>query len=125
MTERRPHLPGQAVLEAYGDGGFRFAGLSHRGGLMSLPSGMYAWEMPAGRGFVEADFADLFLETSPVDLCLIGTGLEMRPLPEALRWRFRERRIQVDTMQTGHAVRTYNILLAENRRVAAALIAVD
>ncbi len=49
----------------------------------------------------------------------------MRPLPGALRARLREAGIFVDPMSTGSAVRTYNVLLAEDRLVAAALIAVD
>ena len=130
MSDRRPHLPTQAPIDAYGDGGFRFAGMSHRGSILSLPSGVYAWPLTeaelAARGvLVEADFDELFREEAPIDVLLIGTGREMRPIPEALRWRFRERRIQVDPMQTGHALRTYNILLAENRRVAGAFLAVD
>jgi uncharacterized protein len=60
-----------------------------------------------------------------LDVFLIGVGRDPWPLPERLRTRFRELAISADTMATGAAVRTYNILLAENRRVGAALIAVD
>ncbi|MDR3497578.1 MAG: MTH938/NDUFAF3 family protein [Ancalomicrobiaceae bacterium] len=122
---RRPHLPEQVVIEAYGGGGFRFAGMSHRGSLLALPSGLYAWDVANPERLGEADFAELLLETARIDVLLIGTGGEMRPLPEALRWQFRDRRIQADAMQTGHAVRTYNILIAENRRVAGAFVAVE
>ena len=56
---------------------------------------------------------------------MLGTGTQPWFLPEALRWRFRDARIGVDVMPTGPAVRTYNILFGERRRVGAALIAVD
>ncbi len=124
-TGRRPHLPQPAAIEAYGNGGFRFAGMSHRGHLLCLPSGIYAWEVADAAALGEADFADLFLETERIDVLLIGTGREIRPIAEALRWRLRDRHIQADAMQTGQAVRTWNILLGENRRVAGAFLAVE
>ena len=119
-----PHLPQRAPIDAYGNGGFRFAGMSHRGSLLCLPSGIWAWPVAAAEEIGEAALAPLFAEAEAIDLFLLGTGGEIRPLPDALRWRFRECRIGVDVMPTGAAVRTYNILLGEDRRVAAGLIAV-
>ena len=72
-----------------------------------------------------ADFARLFAEAGTVEILLVGTGTDLKPLPPALRATFREARISADPMATGAAVRTYNVLLAEDRAVAAALIAVD
>ena len=125
MTDRRAHFPTQAPIESYGNGGFRFADMSHRGSILSIPSGMYAWAPADITRLAETDFADLFLETEQIDLLLIGTGGEIRPIPEPLKWRLRDRRIQSDAMRTGDAIRTYNILLGERRRVATALLAVD
>jgi uncharacterized protein len=125
LTDRRAHLPAQAPIESYGNGGFRFAEMSHRGSLISLPSGMYAWAPRDIARLSEADFVDLFLETEQIDLLLIGTGPDIRPIPEALKWRFRDRRIQSDAMRTGDAIRTYNILLGERRRVAGAFFVVE
>ncbi|MDR3375034.1 MAG: MTH938/NDUFAF3 family protein [Ancalomicrobiaceae bacterium] len=122
---RRPHLPQQVAIEAYGSGGFRFAGMSHRGSILALPSGLYTWDITTAEGLCEADFAELFRETACIDVLLIGTGRQTVPIPEALRWQFRDRRIQADAMLTGHAVRTYNVLIAENRRVAGAFVAVE
>jgi uncharacterized protein len=125
MTDRRAHLPEQAQVDSYGKGGFRFAGMSHRGSLLSLPSGMYAWAPLDITRLGEADFGDLFAETEAIDLLLVGTGLEIRPIPEALKWRFRDRAIQSDAMRTGDAIRTYNILIGERRRVAGAFFSVE
>jgi uncharacterized protein len=65
------------------------------------------------------------LTAKDVDLFLIGTGKTPWAMPEALRWRFRDARIGVEVTPTGPAVRTYNILFGEGRRVGAGLIAVD
>ena len=117
-------VPGRHPIDAYGAGGFRFADMSHRGSILALPSGIKAWAPTEARGLVPEDFAPVFAEGGAIELLLLGTGLEIIPAGEPLRWRFREAGIRLDTMQTGAAARTYNILLAENRSVAAALIAV-
>jgi uncharacterized protein len=126
MTARSetPHFPQQVPIEAYGNGGFRFAGMSHRGSLLSLPSGIWGWPVAAPSEISEATLAPVFAEADAVELFLLGSGPDLRPLPEALRWRFRDYRIGLEVMATGAAVRTYNILVGENRRVAAGLIAV-
>jgi uncharacterized protein len=118
-----PHLPHPAAIEAYGKGGFRFAGMSHRGSLVCLPDGI--WPCPARRP-QDIDMATLALIlAAPVDHCVIGTGRDPWTLPRELMARFVARSIAVETMATGSAVMTYNILLGERRRIAALLIAVD
>jgi uncharacterized protein len=120
-----PHLPQPAAIEAYGKGGFRFGGMSHRGSILCLPSGIWAWPVTAASQIDDETLKRVFAARGTLELFMIGTGTQMRPMPEALRWRFRDARIGIDVMQTGPAVRTYNILFAEGRRVGAALIAVD
>lgn len=122
---REAHFPGRAPLEAYGNGGFRFADMSHRGSLLCLPTGVYGWEPGDPQALVRADFERLFAEAGDVEILLIGMGVDLRRIPPALHAAFREVRISADAMSTGAAVRTYNVLLAEDRAVAAALIAVD
>jgi uncharacterized protein len=117
-------VPGRHLIDSYGAGGFRFAEMSHRGSILALPSGVRAWEVSSARELTEASFAPVFAEAEAIDLLLLGTGVDPVPLAEPLRWRFKELAIGLDVMQTGAAARTYNILLAENRKVAAALIAV-
>ncbi len=119
-----PHFPGRAPIDAYGNGGFRFAEMSHRGSILILASGIYAWPVARLEDATEESFARVFVEGGDLDLVLFGVGRAMRPVPTALRLAFRSRGIGFETMDTGAAARTYNILLAENRRVAAALIAV-
>jgi uncharacterized protein len=119
------HLPRAAPIDAYGDGGFRFAGMSHRGSLLCLPDGVWAWPVADAAGLTTAVFELAFARGDALDVFLIGAGRDPWPIPERLRERFRVLGISVDAMPTGPAVRTYNILLAENRRVGAGLIAVD
>ena len=126
MTGRAdaPHLPRPAPIEAYGNGGFRFGGMSHRGSLLCFPDGIWAWPVQSLTELNEAALAPVFARAAALDFFLIGTGQDLWVLPQALRARFRDLSLSVDTMATGAAVRTYNILLAENRRVGAGLIAV-
>lgn len=126
MTERPAgHLPGRHPIDAYGEGGFKFAGMSHRGSLLALPSGLYAWDAATWAEIDEASLARLFAEQAgAVEHLLVGTGLDLMPLKPALVQRLRQAKIVAEPMATGAAARTYNILMGEGRRVAAALIAV-
>jgi uncharacterized protein len=118
-------VPGRHPIDAYGNGGFRFADMSHRGSIFALPSGIRAWAAKAADEIDADTLAPVFAEGDVLNLLLLGTGRHVAPVPNALRQRFHEARIGLEVMQTGAAVRTYNILLAENRKVGAALIAVD
>jgi uncharacterized protein len=118
-------LPGRHVIDSYGNGGFRFGDMSHKGSILALPSGIHAWSVTDFATVARADFALVMAEADQIDTLLIGTGVDMALLPEALRWRLKEGRMAVDSMSTGAAARIYNIMVSENRRVAAALIAVS
>ena len=122
---KEAHFPGRAPIEAYGNGGFRFADMSHRGSLLCLPSGIYGWQPADPAALVADDFARVLAEAAGIEILLVGCGKELRPIPKQLRAVFREAHVSADPMSTGAAVRTYNVLLAEDRAVAAALIAVD
>src|ERR1700687_4567350 len=119
------HLPSSALIDAYGNGGFRFAGMSHRGSLLCLPDGIWAWPVTDVYGLNETALARVFAQAGKLDIFLIGAGRDPWAMPPQLRARFRELPLPVDAMATGAAVRTYNILLAENRWVGAGLVAVD
>ncbi|PZM11182.1 Mth938-like domain-containing protein [Rhizobium tubonense] len=121
---RKAHFPGRAPIDAYGNGGFRFADMSHRGSLLCLPSGIYGWDMALGDPLTTAQFQRVLDEAADIEVLLVGTGLELRPIPAELKAALRAKKISSDPMSTGAAVRTFNIMLAESRAVAAALIAV-
>lgn len=121
---REAHFPGRAPIEAYGNGGFRFAGMSHRGSILCLPSGVHGWAPADPLALTVDDLAAVLAEAGDIEILLVGTGRELKPLPRALREALRQSGISSDSMSTGAAVRTYNVLLAEDRAVAAVLIAV-
>ena len=123
LSTDAPHLPRAAPIEAYGLGGFRFAGMSHLGSLLCLPDGIWAWPITDKSELTLELLEPLFARADVLDFVLIGAGSDPWVLPAELRARFRELGLSVDCAATGVAVSTYNILLGENRRVAAGLIA--
>jgi uncharacterized protein len=120
-----PHFPRPAPIDGYGNGGFRFASMSHRGSLLCLPSGIWAWPVRDAAEISETNLAQVFAEAADMSLFLLGTGEAPAMIAPALRGRFSELKLTLEIMRTAHAANTYNILLGEGRRVGAALIAVD
>ncbi|MEL6299356.1 MAG: Mth938-like domain-containing protein [Pseudomonadota bacterium] len=118
-------FPGQAPIDAYGNGGFRFADMSHRGSLLCLPSGIYAWDVIDPSDITLGALAGVLRELRPPGFLLLGTGAKQVFPDLAVRRAFLEAKIGLEPMDTGAACRTFNVLLAEGRPVAAALIAVD
>ncbi|MGV3490699.1 MAG: Mth938-like domain-containing protein [Devosia sp.] len=125
MAELAGFYPQQVGIDAYGNGGFRFAGMSHRGSLLCLPGGMLAWDVTMPAGVTLATLAPVVEAADAIDVLLLGMGPEIAPLDPAARAALRERKVIVEAISTGSAVRTYNVLLAEERAVAAAFIAVE
>ena len=121
---REAHFPGRAPIDAYGNGGFRFADMSHVGSLLCLPSGIYGWDVSKPEDLNSKSFEKLFSEADDIEILLVGSGLDLLPLQSELRKKLRNVNISADPMATGAAVRTYNVLIAEGRAVAAAFLAV-
>lgn len=121
---RAAHFPGRPPIDAYGNGGFRFADMSHRGSILCLPSGVHGWDVVEDQPLTMDLFQRVLAETRDIEFLLVGTGLSIRPLPGELKTALRAANVSSDPMSTGAAVRTYNVMLAESRAVAAALIAV-
>jgi uncharacterized protein len=119
-----PHLPRSAPIDAYGKGGFAFAGMSHRGSLLCLPEAVWAWPVTRPDEIDEYALERVFAAANGIDTLIIGTGVDVWLPPAELRAAFRAVSVVLDAMQTGPAIRTYNIMMGERRRVAAALIAV-
>ena len=118
-------VPGRHQLDAFGAGGFRFAGMSHRGSVLALPSGIRIWPVLRFADVTPATFQPVLDEAESIDFLLIGTGADIAFIPHGWRALLKESGVTVEGMATGAAARTYNVLVAEERRVAAALIAVD
>jgi len=118
--------PGRQVIESYGDGAFTVSGARHEGSVLVTPQRTLAW--PVAR-FEEAtpESLDLLKEADDgIELLLLGSGAQQAFLTPAHRQAIKERLgVVVECMASGPACRTYNVLMTEERRVAAALIAVD
>ena len=118
-------VPGSYAIDGYGAGGFRFADMSHKGSILALPSGVHAWAVASPAEIDESSLAPLFAEPrGAVELLFIGCGATPASISKTLRDKLSNSGLRADTMATGSALATYNILREEGRRVAAALIAV-
>jgi uncharacterized protein len=117
-------LPGQWPIDGYGAGGFQFGGMSHRGSILALPSGIRIWAASTPADITPETLAAVFAEEKGlIEHLLVGTGDALRPLSQPVRDALRAVGIRAEPMATGAAARTYNILVGERRRVAAALLA--
>lgn len=125
MQEGTARYPYQAPIDAYGNGGFRFADMSHKGSILCLPSGIHAWDVTFPETIDLAALAPVLAEKSQLRFLLLGTGRTQVFPSRDIRKAFEAAGLGLEPMDTGAACRTYNVLLAERRPVAAALIAVD
>jgi uncharacterized protein len=127
MTQKyEGFVPGSHEIESFGAGGFRFADMSHRGSILVLPSGIHAWDATTPADITRESLKAVFDEPAgTIELLLIGTGECLLPIRPDVRSSLKEAGIGVDPMASAHAIATYNILVAEKRRVAAALLAVS
>ncbi|HEY4924432.1 MAG TPA: Mth938-like domain-containing protein [Roseiarcus sp.] len=120
-------VPGRHLIDAYGAGGFRFAGMSHIGSILATPVGVRAYPALKPADITIASLAPLFAELAQnprsIDIFVVGTGEKIALLSAPVKARLKEAGLRVEAMATGPAARVYNVLLGENRRVAAALIA--
>jgi uncharacterized protein len=124
----RGFVPGRHAIDAYGAGGFRFAGMSHTGSVLATPGGVYAVEARALGEIRLESFAPLLAELAEkpgsTELLLVGVGEKIARLPPPLATKLREAGLRIDAMATAPAARVYNVCVSENRRVAALLLAV-
>ena len=109
-------LPERRPISSFGDGGFRFGDHSHRGHLLVLPSGTSAWD--------GADYSAIIAEKDEIDFLVIGTGANFVRLAAGVQAALLAASISADAMTTSAAIHSYNYMLAEGRRVAAAFVAV-
>jgi uncharacterized protein len=127
MTQKyEGFVPGSHEIDSFGAGGFRFADMSHRGSILVLPTGIRAWDATMPKEITRESLQAVFDEPAgSIELLLIGTGEFLLPLRPDVRAALKEAGIGTDPMATAHAIATYNILVAEKRLVAAALLAVS
>ena len=122
--EITPLIPqGSQVIDGYGAGLFRIAGVAHDGSVLVFPDRTVSWGPVSLDGLTIGDFQPVIAADPPCDILLLGCGEQMAMPAGGLCAALRSHGITIDAMDTGAACRTFNVLLAEGRRVAAALIA--
>ncbi len=119
-----PLIPeGRQIIQRYAAEGFRVNGTAYNGAVIVMPTRTWDWAAPGKFADLTADhFADLAAMSADLDVVLIGAGATGQFFPPALRAALRERGLVIDCMDTGAACRTYNVLMAEGRRLAACLM---
>ena len=116
---------GRQIIQAYGGGGFRISGVAWTGSVVVFVDRTIAWSTARAED-VDADgLARATAAEPPLEILLLGCGPALPSLPSALRGRLGGAGPVIDAMDTGAACRTFNVLGAEDRRVAAALIALE
>jgi len=118
-----PLIPaGRQIIEDYGPGGFKVSGIQFDGPVLVLPERSQAWEVEGFGALSERSF-DVVIAAEPrPELLLVGSGQRIQLMPSRLRQAVRAHGVVIEVMDTGAACRTYNVLLGEGRRVAAALL---
>lgn len=121
-----PAVPeGTQLIQAYGDGCFRIAGQHHEGSVIVFGSRTVGWDAAAPADVAIEGLAPVVDVAAETDILIVGCGPEFTAPPQQLRQRLKDHEIVLEWMDTGAACRTFNVLVTEGRRVAAALIAVD
>jgi len=120
-----PTIPeGLKVIDSYGPGRFRISTVTYHGPLLVFPNRVVEWSLTHPDDLTVDALSEVMAADPAVEVLLFGCGPRMTLVKPSLRQAIRDQGIAMDPMDTGAACRTYNILLAEGRRVAAALIPV-
>lgn len=130
MSEAEPRpafAPGSHSITAYGQGAFAFAGMRHEGSILATPNGVRPIEATSADDLAKGALTPLLAECAEnpgsIEFVIVGTGARMTPIPKALRAALAQTGLRFEAMATGPALRMYNVMQAEGRHVAAALIA--
>ncbi len=120
--ELTPVIPsGRQVIESYGPRGFRVSGIAYAHAILVFPDLTLDWAV-TGAEAVTAEALQPVIERGGTEILLLGCGSRVTPVPPAIRQALKAAGISLEPMDTGAACRTYNVLLGEDRRVAAALL---
>jgi uncharacterized protein len=126
-SPRPAFAPGSHPITAHGQGTFAFAGMRHAGSILATPNGVRPIETTSVDDLDPIALAPLMAECAEnpgsIEFLVIGTGERMAPIPKTLRAALSRAGLRFEAMATGPALRVYNVMQSEGRRVAAALIA--
>jgi uncharacterized protein len=109
---------GRQIIARYAASGFRVSGVVYQGPVLVFPDRTMQWPEAA----LTAESLAPVIEHGGIELLLLGVGRRIVPVGASLRASLKAGGVALEVMDTGAACRTYNVLLAEDRRVAAALL---
>ena len=112
------------LIQTYGPGRFRISDVDHQGAVLVLPQRTLAWTVAAAADIAPDNLAPIIEASPAVEVLVVGCGARASFIPPSKRGALKAHGIVLEVMDTGAACRTYNVLLAEGRRVAAALVPV-
>jgi uncharacterized protein len=120
-----PFTPGRQIIEAYGANGFRISGVAYHGAVIVFPEATIAWPVHSLNDVNVESLAAVGARAGgddAIEILLLGCGRRMAPVSPDLRAALKRIRVVIDAMDTGAACRTYDVLMTEGRRAAAALL---
>ena len=121
-----PLIPeGRQIIQSYSHGRFKISGHEYYGPVIVLPDAVIEWNVDGTAADLDVtSFSQAALLAEALDVVLLGTGAQMEFVPPSVRGALKDNGITLDVMDTGAACRTYNVLMAEGRRIAALLLPV-
>lgn len=120
-----PLIPqGRQIIQSYSPAGFKVNGALHTGAVIVFPEITQDWNVQKFEQLDESSFSVLIDKASDLDVVLLGTGAATKFFSPAFKNALKAKGLQVEAMDSSAACRTYNVLMAEGRRVAAALLPV-
>ena len=125
MHIETPSFRSRKPIEAYGDGGFRLGGVRFEGSLLLLPERMEQWPVDNMDDLSIAALGPITDLARDLEFVLLGCGPQMRRPPAEVTRGLLDLGLGLEFMDTGAACRLYNVLIAEDRAIAAALIAIE
>ena len=111
---------GQQIIQSYAADGFKVSGVDYKGSIIVTPSTVFSWEMKDITSLTADSFT--MLSDQDIDVLLLGTGPSFQFITDDVKNAVKQYGFSLDVMDNGAACRTYNVLMAEGRRVAVALV---
>ena len=123
LTKQTPPVGGLQVIQGYGQASFKVSGVRYQGSILVLPDKTVSWPVERTSGLTLQSLQPIIEANPAIEILIVGCGASLLMLPLTLREVMRSKKIGIESMDTGAACRTFNVLAGEGRRVAAALIA--
>ncbi len=120
--QHQPPVGGLQLIQSYGEGSFKVSGRRYEGSILVLTDRTESWAIECFNDLSLPSLTSIIEAEPPVELLIIGCGSTFALAPVTLREVLKSKGIGVETMDTGAACRTYNVLAGEGRRVGAALV---